>query len=196
MLPQEQIENIKSQLISQLENSESENKEQVKKSIQMMNSEQLEQFLIQNNLIKNQQADNSVPSHSQQCIFCSIVFGDIPSNKIDENKDAIVALEINPISKGHVLIIPKKHVQKVTKSIIKFSNKISKKLKAKLKPMNIITSSSNLFGHEILNLIPVYKNETINSKRYKASQEQLNELSNLLIRNGKIMAPKKSTLTY
>ena len=46
MLPQEQIENIKSQLISQLENSESENKEQVKKSIQMMNSEQLEQFLI------------------------------------------------------------------------------------------------------------------------------------------------------
>ncbi len=162
MIQQEQTENIKSQLITQLENSEIENKEQIKNSIQMMNSEQLEQFLIQNNLIKAQQSDKPVSPQSHQCIFCSIIFRDIPSIKIDENKDAIAVLEINPISKGHVLVIPKKHSEKVTKSIIKFSGKISKELKAKLKPMNIITSSSNLFGHEILNLIPVYKNETIN----------------------------------
>ena len=44
-----------------------------------------------------------------QCIFCAIVAGKVPSYKLDENKDAIAVLEINPVSKGQTIINPRKN---------------------------------------------------------------------------------------
>ena len=43
------------------------------------------------------------------CIFCKIINGDIPSYKIYEDDIVIAFLDINPISLGHTLVIPKKH---------------------------------------------------------------------------------------
>ncbi len=43
------------------------------------------------------------------CIFCKIGKGEIPCDKIYEDKDFLVFLDIKPVSHGHVLIIPKKH---------------------------------------------------------------------------------------
>lgn len=43
------------------------------------------------------------------CIFCKIIDGKLPSYKIYENEHAIAFLDINPINPGHVLVIPKKH---------------------------------------------------------------------------------------
>lgn len=44
------------------------------------------------------------------CIFCKIIKGDIPSYTIFEDDIVKVFLDINPISNGHALIIPKKHI--------------------------------------------------------------------------------------
>lgn len=41
------------------------------------------------------------------CIFCKIVSGEIPSYKVYETKDTLAILDINPVAKGHVLVIPK-----------------------------------------------------------------------------------------
>lgn len=43
------------------------------------------------------------------CIFCKIVKGEIPSFKIWEDEDFVAFLSIAPISPGHTLLIPKKH---------------------------------------------------------------------------------------
>lgn len=43
------------------------------------------------------------------CIFCKIVKGEIPSNKIYEDEKVIAILDIQPVNPGHVLVIPKKH---------------------------------------------------------------------------------------
>ena len=43
------------------------------------------------------------------CIFCSIVSGQIPSLKVFENDSVLAFLDINPISDGHTLVIPKAH---------------------------------------------------------------------------------------
>ena len=45
------------------------------------------------------------------CVFCQIVAGDIPSNKVLEDDDFLAFHDINPIAPVHILIIPKKHVQ-------------------------------------------------------------------------------------
>ena len=43
----------------------------------------------------------------EDCIFCKIVRGEIPSAKVLENEKVLAFLDINPVSKGHTLIIPK-----------------------------------------------------------------------------------------
>jgi len=92
MLSEEQTEQIKKQIIKQIGTNFPEDKKQSAISqIETMNPEQFETFLKQNKMIKE--------STGQQCVFCSILFGDIPSYKIDENDKAISVLEINPVSK-------------------------------------------------------------------------------------------------
>jgi len=46
---------------------------------------------------------------NQECVFCKIVHGEIPAAVVYEDSDFIGFLDINPRSKGHTLIIPKKH---------------------------------------------------------------------------------------
>ena len=43
------------------------------------------------------------------CLFCEIIKGNIPSSKIYEDEFCIAILDIRPINKGHILIIPKEH---------------------------------------------------------------------------------------
>ena len=43
------------------------------------------------------------------CIFCGIAEGEIPSFKVYEDEQVLAYLDINPFSKGHALVIPKKH---------------------------------------------------------------------------------------
>jgi histidine triad (HIT) family protein len=45
------------------------------------------------------------------CIFCKIIKGEIPCFKVFEDDDVLAFADINPISRGHVLIIPKRHVE-------------------------------------------------------------------------------------
>ena len=45
------------------------------------------------------------------CIFCKIIKGDIPSYTIYEDDIVKVFLDVNPMSPGHMLIIPKKHFE-------------------------------------------------------------------------------------
>ena len=43
------------------------------------------------------------------CIFCEIAEGNIPAKKVFEDEDVIAFLDVNPVSYGHTLVIPKKH---------------------------------------------------------------------------------------
>ena len=49
----------------------------------------------------------------EDCIFCKIAGGEIPSNTIYENSEFKVIMDIAPASKGHVLIIPKEHFKDI-----------------------------------------------------------------------------------
>ncbi len=44
------------------------------------------------------------------CIFCKIVAGEIPSNKVYEDEKCLAFYDLNPMAKVHVLIIPKEHI--------------------------------------------------------------------------------------
>lgn len=43
------------------------------------------------------------------CLFCKIIKGEIPSSKVYEDKNVFAFLDIAPVNKGHVLVVPKRH---------------------------------------------------------------------------------------
>ncbi len=180
MLPKEQIPILKKQIIDQINSTFPEDKkESATENITHMSDDQFEEFLIQNKMIS---ADGKPQGKGQpsKCIFCSIVFGDIPSTKIAENEKAIAILEINPISKAHVIIIPKEHIkdkENLPPESMELAKQISEKLMQVFKPKNIITETTNMFGHEIINVLPVYDNETLASPKKQATPEELQELA-------------------
>ena len=44
------------------------------------------------------------------CLFCKIIKGEIPSNKVYEDEEILAFKDINPIAPIHILVIPKKHI--------------------------------------------------------------------------------------
>lgn len=189
MLTPEQTAQIKEQLLKQIETTfPDDKKEPAKKQIEVMNSEQLKKFLEKNKLI-------SQNSGGKQCVFCSIVFGDIPSYKIGENNKAIAVLEINPISRGHSLVIPKDHIdskENLPSEVFSLAEELSKKIKEKLKPREVKLASANLFGHEVLNIIPIYKDETSKSERKQETPVELEKLQKILKEKTKEKVLKKT----
>ncbi|WP_295296425.1 histidine triad nucleotide-binding protein [uncultured Brachyspira sp.] len=51
---------------------------------------------------------------SNDCIFCKIVKGEIPSKFIKENEYCVVFNDLNPKSDVHLLVVPKKHLKDIT----------------------------------------------------------------------------------
>ncbi|GGH87379.1 histidine triad (HIT) family protein [Pullulanibacillus pueri] len=48
-------------------------------------------------------------AHDQNCIFCKIINGEVPSAKVFENDDVYAFLDLSQVTKGHTLVIPKDH---------------------------------------------------------------------------------------
>ena len=52
-------------------------------------------------------------SDADDCIFCSIVAGEIPSRTVYEDDDVLAFLDANPLAPGHTLVIPKEHHERL-----------------------------------------------------------------------------------
>lgn len=170
-IPEEQIGPLKQQIIGHINSTFPEDrKNDAIQQIESMDEQQLEEFLIQNNLISGDSGEQK-----QQCVFCSIARGQAPSVKLDENQSAIAILEINPLSEGHTIIVPKGHLEKNPPEAENLARHVERKIKSALNPKDIIAEHENLFGHSIINIIPVYGDE-LKKERKKASQEELAKL--------------------
>jgi histidine triad (HIT) family protein len=46
---------------------------------------------------------------ADDCIFCKIVAGDLPAHKVQEDEHTIAFMDLNPWTRGHALVIPRRH---------------------------------------------------------------------------------------
>ena len=103
------------------------------------------------------------------CIFCKIINGDIPSYTIYENDYVKCFLDVNPLSNGHTLIIPKKHFLDIRDIDNEYLNQINlaakeviKIIDEKLKPngYKLQQNNGNLqeVKHYHLHVVPSYVN--------------------------------------
>jgi len=170
-LSPEQISQLRSQLKEQIKHLPEDQKKEAEKQIEEMSDEAIESMLEQQKT-------------SQKPIFRAVIAGEITSKKIDENKEAIAVLDIKPISKGHIIIIPKQEVKKskdLPTQAFTLAKKLAKKIENKLKSKSTEIQTEFKFGEIIINVIPIYdKPLNINSQRADASEKELNELESLL----------------
>ncbi len=48
---------------------------------------------------------------ADDCIFCKIVAGELPAEKVDEDEHTVAFMDINPWTRGHALVIPREHTR-------------------------------------------------------------------------------------
>ena len=167
-LTEEQSNQIKEQLLKQLSNFPEEKQSEIREQVETMTSDQLENFVKQNKL-----------NHlSGECIFCSIASGQTPSYRIGENEGNIAILELNPLSKGHTLIVPTDHNSNLESSTEELAKEITTKLREKFSPKAIESNKIKVMDHQLIELIPIYGGET---ERKKATEEELTTLQNEIL---------------
>lgn len=110
---------------------------------------------------------------NKNCIFCKIIKGELPCNKVYEDDDFLAFLDIQPINKGHILVIPKIHQKLIVdlednlvKKLIVVGNRINKAIRKssiKSSGVNFLLADGEDAGQEVfhihLHIIPRFKGD-------------------------------------
>lgn len=106
------------------------------------------------------------------CIFCKIIDGKIPGNIVYEDENVIAFLDANPVSKGHTLVVPKKHVENIHGAegmgyLMDALVKVSDALDEAFNPegINIAQNNGEMAGQEVFHLhfhvTPIYNGDEL-----------------------------------
>jgi len=125
-------------------------------------------------------------------IFTKIIQGDIPCYKVAENDDYFAFLDINPNSKGHTLVVPKKEDDRLFHlsedeylKLMRFSYKVAKAVERAVPCERVGMSVIGLeVPHVHVHLIPLHTMSDANfSKKEELSPELFQEIASEISRN-------------
>lgn len=124
------------------------------------------------------------------CIFCAIAAGEIPSFKVYEDDLVLAYLDINPFSKGHTLVIPKAHTtglldtpDETLAAVIARVKKVAAHLKQALlcDGFNILQNNGVAAGQTVMHvhfhIVPRYGNEQLLFENHKGDLDELKALA-------------------
>ena len=100
----------------------------------------------------------------EDCIFCKIVIGKIPTNKVYEDKDFLAFMDITPLSPGHVQVITKKHYRWVwdVPNVGEYFEVVRKIAKAQQKAFDTEWILEKIVGEDVFHAhIWVYPNDKV-----------------------------------
>lgn len=128
----------------------------------------------------------------EDCIFCKIIKGELPSRTIYEDDLIKIIMNINPATNGHLLVLPKEHMvnindttnEVITHSMNIIREKIYPLLKERLNCKGLTISQNNELGQEIkhyhIHLTPRYDNDLLDFNYNKEMISDLDEIFNKL----------------
>lgn len=129
----------------------------------------------------------------ENCIFCKIANGEIPSKSIYEDDDFKVILDLAPATKGHALILPKSHhknLYELPETMASKAMVLAKKMATRMTEklhcdgFNVIQNNNEVAGQTVfhfhMHLIPRYENDgqKISWEQTEVTQEELEEIAN------------------
>lgn len=129
------------------------------------------------------------------CIFCKLANGVIPTNSLYEDDVVKVIFDAGPASSGHVLILPKEHFDNVyaldddtAAHVFQVAVKVAKALKEglNLEGLNIVQNNGEIAGQTVfhfhMHIIPRYKGDTVNVgwKPGEGTDEEIEKIKSLV----------------
>ncbi len=128
----------------------------------------------------------------EDCIFCKIAKGDIPSATIYESNDFKCILDVAPANRGHALIIPKEHSDNIYEldadmaaKVFSFATVAAKAIKEETgcEGLNIIQNNGEIAGQTVnhfhMHLVPRFKDDDVKVtwKQHETESEAQNDLA-------------------
>jgi len=123
------------------------------------------------------------------CIFCRIVAGEIPCSKVYEDSLFIAFLDINPVHKGHLLLVPKRHFvnmldtpDREAEDIYKIARDLSKAVieATGCDGVNLLQNNNAAAGQEVfhshLHIIPRYEGDGLHFASIKKEYDDFDEM--------------------
>lgn len=127
------------------------------------------------------------------CVFCAIAAGEIPSFKVYEDDLVLAYLDINPFSKGHTLVIPKTHTEGLLDTddatlaaVIARVKKVAAHVKATLgcDGFNILQNNGEAAGqtvkHVHFHIVPRWNGDPLVFENTKGDMDALQQLADRL----------------
>jgi len=122
------------------------------------------------------------------CIFCKIVKGEIPCDKVYEDEEFLAFLDINPFNPGHTLVIPKKHFRWVwdvdnAGQYFETVKKLARVLQNSLEAEYVVSGIAGIdVPHAHIHLIPRFKDDGHGDwlnpqKTLKLSKEEMEKIA-------------------
>ena len=125
----------------------------------------------------------------KECVFCKILNGEVSATKVYEDDKTIAFLDLDPVSRGHTLVIPKKHfetmdemdeetanavmktIQKIAKAVLKFNEGYN--VNQNNKP-----AGGQIVPHVLYHVIPRNEGDGMNHcwEKLDLSNEEISEL--------------------
>lgn len=125
-------------------------------------------------------------------IFSRIIAGEIPSYKIAEDENYYAFLDINPLTEGHTLVVPKKEVDYIfdlddetLSGMMVFAKKVAAKIRQQIACTRVAVVVLGLeVPHAHIHLIPIQSENDVDFHRekLKLTPEQFQEIANRLSR--------------
>lgn len=126
---------------------------------------------------------------NSDCLFCKIVAGEIPAAKVYEDAHTLAFLDINPVKKGHVLVIPKQHHAKlidtppdVLRHVIVSARTVARAQMKGLGAIGLNVSQANgevagqVIPHIHFHLIPRYEQDREDRNWHPGSYDDADEM--------------------
>ena len=122
------------------------------------------------------------------CVFCAIAAGEIPSFKVYEDDLVLAYLDINPFSRGHVLVIPKEHTEglldtsdETLAAVVARVKKVAAHIKEALPcdGFNVLQNNGEAAGQTVrhVHIVPRYGMEPISFENHKGDMDELRALA-------------------
>lgn len=125
-------------------------------------------------------------------IFSRIIAGEIPCYKVAEDDRHFAFLDINPLTKGHTLVVPKREVDYIfdleddeLQQMIVFAKRIARKIKSKIECKKVAMVVLGLeVAHAHIHLIPINNENDVDFHRekLKLSPKEFTAIAEMLVR--------------
>ena len=129
------------------------------------------------------------------CIFCKIIAGEIPAVKVLDEEPVIAFMDINPSSKGHMLVVPKRHAENIFQisegdlaTLIKAVKRCAGAAKDALRAEGVTIlqlngkASDQIVPHLHVHVIPRWENDGLSVSTWEMKPGDMEEIQEIALK--------------